>query len=393
MIRSPLISIWLCIFSTFTNPIFSELKKFSHIKPAPAPICAPPQEPIQPAYASTSRIQICPGRDIYTSGSFTYWQPIQENMDLGIVSNNTGPVFGIFPYGINGNVVNPNFGYKPGFKVGLGVDLDHDDWDTCVQYTWFRGTGTTTTSLVPNTRTVLFPTWSIPIVEVFGEVVTYSFASQTWSLHMDLLDWEIGRSYYMGNKLSFRPFFAARAAWIRQNLDVSYIDERINFAVSNNRSVFISKISHSWAVGPRAGINSNWNIGNGFRLFGNAGGDILFTQYTKLLSEEIPLEGTDAPPHLFSASPAQIPGYTKIVKQKDLNCFRTHLNLELGFGWGSYLANNRWHIDLSAGYEIQVFFDQNMFRHFSNANQLANSQSPNGNLYLHGATGTLRLDF
>jgi hypothetical protein len=89
------------------------------------------------------------------------------------------------------------------------------------------------------------------------------------------------------------------------------------------------------------------------------------------------------------------PNSITIVRQKDIDYLRTHLELELGFGWGSYFDNNNWHIDLSAGYALQVFFDQNMFRHFETGNHrtTAYSSLPHGNLYVQGLTATARLDF
>jgi hypothetical protein len=78
-----------------------------------------------------------------------------------------------------------------------------------------------------------------------------------------------------------------------------------------------------------------------------------------------------------------------------LNTLRTHLDLEFGIAWGSYFDNNNWHVDLSAGYGFQVFFNQNMFRWFASTyyGSVAQSVSPNGNLYMHGLTASARFDF
>jgi len=31
----------------------------------------------------------------------------------------------------------------------------------------------------------------------------------------------------------------------------------------------------------------------------------------------------------------------------------------IGFGWGSYFNDKRWHFDLTAGYEFQFYYNQN----------------------------------
>ncbi len=193
---------------------------------------------------------------------------------------------------------------------------------------------------------------------------------------MDILDWELARSSYVGTKLTFRPFFAARAAWIRQNQNGAFNTQ--NDVAGTN--LLLNNKSQSWAVGPRAGLYTNWMLGEGFRMYGNGAGDILFTQYTKLKSAQ-------------STQVASVVTNQLTTRQNKLNTIRTHLDLELGFAWGSYFDNNNWHVDLSAGYGFQVFFDQNMFRFFTDGTNVATSLSPNGNLYVHGLTATARFDF
>lgn len=350
------------------EPVKCEPVKCKPVQCAPK-CCDPvPEITLMPGYNQCARIDVRCSWDVFATASFTYWQPVQDNMELGIVSDNT-----VVTDVINGNVVNMDFDYKPGFKVGLGMNFDHDCWDTFVEYTWFRGSHSNTTTLnaaeAPNTT--LFPMWSAP------SSLSFYSGSQKWKLHMDLLDWQLGREYYVGTKLTYRPFFAARAAWIRQNLDVDYLNDGAVTPVND----FVNKTSNSWAIGPRAGLYTNWMIGDGFRLYGNGAGDILFTQYTKLNSKETVATNAGVVSSFYS------------VKQRKLNTIRTHLDLELGLGWGSYFDCNNWHVDFTAGYGFQVFFDQNMFRHFTDDVADAVSNTPNGNLYMHGLTATARLDF
>src|SRR3989344_625583 len=60
----------------------------------------PPQKPFDqghemmanqfmPAYSAPARIDVRGAWDFYAFGSFTYWQAIQENMELGIVNDTT----------------------------------------------------------------------------------------------------------------------------------------------------------------------------------------------------------------------------------------------------------------------------------------------------------------
>ncbi len=98
-----------------------------------SPCCM--QDHMLPGYNASCRIEVEKCTDVFIIGRFTYWKPIQEQMTLGIVSNNSQTLDLV-----NGKEVDLNFKYKPGFKVGIGVNFDYDEWETLLQYTWFRGT-------------------------------------------------------------------------------------------------------------------------------------------------------------------------------------------------------------------------------------------------------------
>lgn len=327
----------------------------------PNPCCPPwPVPVLNAAYNYPARMTTrCPW-DIFVDVSFIYWQPLQENMELGIDATTVSSTLG------TGSVLNMDFEYKPGFKVGLGGNLDYDNWDLYGEYTWFHNSQTTTATAA-NT---LYPTRGAP-AKISTATYAGGTASQKWKLHMDIADLFLGRSHYVGTKLIFHPNFGMRGAWIRQYLDTTYSNTSRSVVESINNK------SQCWAVGPRVGLDTNWMLGYGFRLFGNAEGDILYTNYTRDSFNEYPLDGAN-PFH---------------VTNSHIHTLRTHLDLEFGFGWGTYWDCNNWHTDVALGYEFQVFFDQNMNRNFVSSVTQAQSNLPNGNLYLQGLTATFRLDF
>ena len=160
------------------------------------------------------RIQVERSYDFFTELSFIYWQPIQENMSLGVVSDSSS-VNDI----VNGDVVDLDFTYKPGFKVGFGMNFDYGMWDTFLAYTWLRGTQEASASLNPNNLSKgLFPAWEIPSFLN----PTYSSGSEKWTLQLHLIDWDLGRNYAVGTELCLRPFIGLCAAIIDQDLHVDY---------------------------------------------------------------------------------------------------------------------------------------------------------------------------
>lgn len=354
-------------------------------KPCPQP-CPPtqmcPQDPCCPAwptpvlnaaYNYPARMQTRCAWDFFFDASFIYWQPSQDNMELGF--SDTSTLVDNALASVNSSVINMDFGFKPGFRVGIGGNYDHDNWDTRLEYTWFHNTNSQSSNGPTNGR--ILPLWGTPFLT---STEMFNSAKESWNLKMDIIELDLGRWEYVGTKLVFRPSFGLRADWIRQDVTVTYT-RNANSALTGNAVADISTVTgkiRSWGLGPQVGLNTNWDIGAGFRLYGNGEADLLFTKYTKSTYHET---HTATPTISFRSTQGKI--YT----------VRPHMDLELGFGWGTYLDCNNWYMDFTAGYDFQVFFDQNMFRHFNDDQMVANSTVANGNLYTQGLTVKFRLDF
>ena len=329
------------------------------------------QAQMMPGYNAPSRIDVRGAWDFYVTGSFIYFQPTQDNMELGFSAvTATSTALGA----TSGSVINMGANYKPGFKVGLGMNFDYDNWDSYAEYT--RLHCTENASATNETGGYLLP-YRVTASYVEGTATTDTFSSLSgnWRMNLDLLDFNLGRASYVGQKLTMRSHFGGRAAWISQNYTVNRTTT--SGVLSNTQET-----SKSWGLGLRAGMESNWNLGCGFRFFGNGAADILYTQYQGSVYAE------------YATTPATI---ALQATQGSLNTVRPHAELEFGLGWGSYFDNNNWHVDFMAGYGFQVFWDQNMLRRFTGSYGVgatgANTLTDTGNLYLQGLTITGRLDF
>jgi len=339
----------------------------------------PPVCPIQliPAYNHPARTETrCPW-DVDVFASFIYWEPLEENLELGIVNTTTETALGSTA-GVQGRVVETDFKFKPGFKVGLGFAFDYDDWDVQSQYTWFHSSHHAHTSAKTGGANVM-PMWGI-IADQSIEV--YNTAKSQWHLKMDLVDLNVGRWYYVGTKLTFRPFVGARAGWIRQKMHVNYANTGAGGIGGTIGTADIVQSSTNWGLGTEAGLCTNWMMGEGFRLFSDGMVDLLFTRYNRASIHQnlVGVGGVTSP-------------YNDNVSERKVNTLRTHVGMDLGLGWGTFLDCNNWYLDFAASYGFQVFFDQNMFRHFNSTSAWASSRNPNGNLYVHGLDVTVRLDF
>lgn len=325
---------------------------------------------LNPAYNAPARIAVDNCVDVFVTSSFTYWNPTQENMELGILASSD------LLYKANGKVENLDPGYKPGFKVGLGMNLDRDDWDLYSEYTWFRGSFHEAKS-AHSPGFSIFPCFEVPSLSS----TSFLRAKEKWDLHMDLIDLNLERRHFVGKKLMFHPFFGARWARILQKVQAAYYEEYLDEFVFTN--LFVTKRTNSWGIGPRTGVTLDWMLGCGFNMFGKAAVDMLFTQYTKLNFKQ----------NTTNASGQIVGGNNYRIDQKDLNFVKAHSELEFGFSWGTYSFCNKWYIDLSASYTFQVFFDQNMFRKFWDDQSIGATLAPTGNLYIQGMNIAARLDF
>ncbi|MCB1106590.1 MAG: hypothetical protein KDK76_00670 [Chlamydiia bacterium] len=328
------------------------------------------KDPSFPAQSSLSSCnpRVTGGYGVYTYGSFIYWEPIQENMDLGLVSNATNALDLV-----NGDVIPLDFHYKAGFKVGVGVQFDYDNWETSFGYTWLRGTMCASAHLNSNnTEGDLLPAWAIP------NFLNPHFhnGSEKWTLKMDLFDWVLGRSNALGKSLCLYFCAGLRGALISQDIRINYTNVNPAYLLIWP-SVSIHQKTSSWGIGPELAVNSKWDLGMGIYIQALGEFDILFTQYDIRKTER---------------SDQTVANRYRMVHD-NANFLRYHTELSLGLGWKTFFCNSRYHLDLLADYGFQVFFDQNMFMDTASTQMAGKNSYPNGNLYLHGLTLTASFAF
>lgn len=340
------------------------------------------------AYSEPANIDLRCGADLFITASFTYWQAIQGGMDLAVPGQATGvsPLAGITQPALNQSVLIQDFDYQPGFQIGLGWSGGSDGWVYYGEYTWYRGTTHTSVAAPANnvgtingvavgSLGVWLPTsW---LRGVYQNSATTTIASQ-WDCNLDIGDLQISRPFYSGKRLILEPLFGLRGLWIRQALDLTatVLPDGVITPTASPRTAQYR--SHSWAVGPRAGLNGKWHMAYGLRLIGDMSASVLYTQYTEVTQD------------VGSPDAAVLP---LRVKLDNFDALRPNLDLSIGLGWGSYFACRRVHFDLAATYDFNIFWEQNMMRYLADLTADATSR-PDGaasNLFLQGLT--VKADF
>jgi hypothetical protein len=337
----------------------------------PAPCCDIPQEPTTPAYNQTAAINVCGSWDIYVTGTFLWIEPSQEQMEFAFVEYITYGQYSAYP----NEAKKFDFDWKAAFKVGLGFHYNYDRWDNYLQYT--------------RINTEMTSSATLPVVA--GETITLRdlWLSQTpaaavsevhskWKLDFNIFDLELARAYYSGSKLIFRAHYGLKGGWINQSVRDTLTDigdSKVNGTIR----------SKSWLIGPRAGIQTHWLLGEGFRLFGDAAASVFYQKFHKLTHREV-----------YINNPAQYFMATNLHAEK----INAALEGIVGIGYGTYFDRNNWHFDIFAGYEVQMYFNQNMMRYLEQMYQLLLGGThpyfvitKPGNLMLQGLNVTARFDF
>ncbi len=317
---------------------------------------------MMPGYNSPARIDVQGAWDFFITGTFLWWEPRQGGMELGETNYTNGAS--------QGSILKFDFDYKPAFKVGLGYNLEHDNWSLYLEYTRMNMDETSTVNR-----------GSANILNSFWHYDTQTLSAINsikgkWDLDFNMFDFEIGRFGYTGTHLTVQPFAGLKGGWIDQKYDVT-ATQTANSSTANFKT-------DSWLVGPRIGANIHWLLGEGFRLETDAAFSLFYQKFRDVDVKE-PQAGSS----------------TTNIRWSDYNIGQLNRAYELLFalGWGTYFDRHNWHFDILAGYEVQIFTNQNMMSYINEAVTGAGSQANGGlitkpgDLMLHGLTLSIKFDF
>lgn len=266
-----------------------------------------------------------------------------------------------------------DFEWDWGFRLGLGINLAHDGWDLYAN--WMRFITDADRSVRAREGEMLLPVVAHPgAINDFGSASALN-SSSVWNLHLNALDLEIGRQFFVSKWLSLKPHAGFRTAWVRQTDHVKYNDLLgANFL---NGSVDLS--SKYWGLGLLAGLDTQWGIGCGWSILADCSASILYGYFNAAHNETgILADGSRSP--LFSFHDFYHVG-------------RVITDFLIGLRYDYMFCDDRYHFGIQAGWEHHMFFGQNQFIRFADADSQANFFANQGDLTLHGFSARVRFDF
>lgn len=278
-----------------------------------------------------------------------------------------------------------DFGWSPGFRVGLGWNMDYDEWDTNVHYTWFQASRKSNLGTKDST--------SFPLMAPGFQTTD---ANNHWTIHYSMFDWELGRNYFVSPKLSLRPYGGIKGGWINQN-----VKEEFNLSptagIAAGTEMHAHRENNMWVVGPSAGMNTKWffaaHKNHDFSFFGDMAGALLWGHF----SGENTVRFNNAVTIPLGAS-----SFTS-WNVHDLNMNRAIATLRgvVGWAWDTNFNKDRCHFCLSVAWEAQYWFNANQMLNSNNnpidfgtnAVQRFNYSRTSNDLMFQGGVLGMRFDF
>ncbi len=316
------------------------------------------------------RPQVRDGADLFFTADWLIWQGQENGNGYAIktkkVQSETTALY-------NSSVKNLHFDWDSGFRVGLGYNLPHDGWDLVAGWTWFQNTAKGHTS---SGSGAVFSANPYDLAEQSVDYFSSSYAHL--NLKLNMIDLDLGREFFVSKWMTIRPFMGLRTTWVNQRFNANYNDPIPASSVAS----FSSKATNKyWGIGIHSGMNTQWGLGAGFSLYGNAAFSIL-NGFFKVKDYEA----------------TQYTNGTHNDNIGNIDSFRVGRvisELAMGLRWDTMFADDRCHFGIQGGWEQLMFFGQNQFKHFygsfiSNAGAYFANQ---GDLTFQGWTLAARLDF
>ncbi|MES2200416.1 MAG: Lpg1974 family pore-forming outer membrane protein [Chlamydiota bacterium] len=316
---------------------------------------------IHPDITPSAGPRVVDGVDMFFTGDYIYWTAREDNLEYASTGYTNDDDHSVD----SGLSKSPKSQYKTGFKAGFGFNFGHDCWDSLLNYTWFQSNNNKS-SITADYEDGLTPSFD-PYISL-GSADFFNSAKSKWDFHFNTIDWELGRNCYISKYLSLRPFVGLKGSWQKQTLKNCYKGEVADLAFSYHNNTN----SSFWGVGIRSGLNTSWHLSESWSLYGDLALSALWSSFDNHRNDSYHT------PSLGKIHPVSTRGST--------NTLAPVLELAMGLRKDVWFFQDRLHIGLQAGWEEQIWWDQN---HLSLNKGLARE----GNLYLQGLTARLRLDF
>lgn len=343
----------------------------------------------------------------FANADLLLWRACEEGLGYGVEYNKC---FGDsddnscepFAQTTNAKVKNLHPEWDFGFRLGLGYNFACDGWDLTGSWTHFHTQqhSKSESFFAPDSATNGSDNFFVPFGIAFDDESFPDRAKANWSLRLNFIDLELGREFCVSKCFSLRPFVGLRYARIDQKFDLSADANRgccDDYSDYDNDSVVFQNFSDNrsqfWGVGVRGGLESEWNLGCGFSIYGQTALSALYGQF------KVHHHGGAVDFESFDDS--------FDVHQKDEYCScKAIADFALGARWKQFycadtvavtiqLAWEQHHLWGQNRFETGVIAQNEVFDTGSNSEDFTfkSPQTNNGDLCVSGFTLSAKVDF
>jgi len=268
---------------------------------------------------------------------FIYWQVHPEGTDFARYNGvSSGPATALSEQQ-SGRILGIGCDFCPGFRVGALIDLEFCDWDAFAQYTLLIERKT------ESLCTDFGSTGLVPLIFHLGGNGDVNEAKGDWHSDMNVVDFGLGKSFFVHCSYVFRPFFGLKATWQDYKYDVTY-DTIVNTTdTERNRILLHSEFD---GIGLRGGFDADWQFCPCISIVGGMAASALYTDYNTDRNDlnSTVVNGVDG-------------AASKNVALKERFCalipvLELHMGLKL-----TQELNDCYNAFVMVGYEAQVWFD------------------------------------
>jgi hypothetical protein len=225
-----------------------------------------------------------------------------------------------------GHIVQFNFDWQFGLRAGFGYQFCNPDWLLSTEFTHLK---------IEQTKHVSKPLMASGLPNVANE----TSAEGSWHLSYNVLDFDLGRAYFMRPRLSLHPKIGVRTAWIKQR------DHEQYFNASNSVNNLLTNVNSTSGAGLLGGTGLQWHFSSQWSLFSNFIASLIYGKI-EVGAKIINYRTTPVEPLKVSADTYKV---------------LPNMSLDAGLRWET--AWKVVHFALSAGYEFQYWWRQNQRVH------------------------------
>lgn len=311
----------------------------------------------------------------YLFGDALYWHASEGGTDWASFQDaSNGPT--------QGNLHHVDFKWSWGFRVGLGVNTNHDGWDTDIYYTWFNTANSNGVGPADFTTSQVFDNVAATDNVIDGSI--------DWKIDFSMFDWEVGRWYYFSPTFALRPHVGVKGGWIHQPIKFHFSSVPTEDKPGTN--YYYDYGNNYWGVGGSAGFNTLWILGrtgknrdHRFCFFGDFAAALLYGHFD--IKQKVDVY--DANGELVTR-----PVNSFRINNIGRNLLTSMVQGDLGLSWDAPLQNDRYHFTFRVGYEFQYWLRQNQLTTIESLhNEQVHFLRMAEDLGLQGLTVDLRFDF